>query len=191
MRFLIAVLLALVIVPSAASATVQVGPLTLVGDIRPRHIAWAKQAQELMPLPRARIALAGEALFGGAEYDHIARTLYLPRGAGWSYSDQRVLFLHELGHVADFHQLSHSERRGFLQALGLSCGWWATHCYTLRYGALLGLPPGEMFAEQYAACALGMTRRQIEDAGMVSYGWLPNPALERTLCQLTARWILT
>jgi hypothetical protein len=47
---------------------------------------------------------------------------------------------------------------------------WAKHCYSLnrRSGQTIDLPPGEMFAEMYEACAMGMTHEQVDDAGFNS-----------------------
>jgi hypothetical protein len=46
------------------------------------------------------------------------------------------------------------------------------------------LPPGEMFAVMYEACAMGMTREKVDDAGFNTYGWEPPDGSEAALCDL-------
>lgn len=185
---LVAVLLAALILAPAASA------VTLVGDVRPRHRNWVREARQQMPVAKVTLRLnrAGCPFVGGACYDDETRELYLPlagRG-GWTYWDERVLFLHELGHAADLRHLNRAERSAFRAAVGTDCSWWSTRCPNPSAGEGEKLPPGERFAEMYAACALGMTREQVDAVPSVSYGWDPDPALDQSaLCRQMAGWI--
>jgi hypothetical protein len=66
--------------------------------------------------------------------------------------------------------MTSARREAFKATARTSCSWWTTHCYSLnrRSGQTIDLPPGEMFAEMYEACAMGMTREQVDDAGFNS-----------------------
>jgi hypothetical protein len=41
-----------------------------------------------------------------------------------------------------------------------------------------------MFAEMYAACALGMTKEQVDEVPSVSYGWVPPEGTDAAFCTL-------
>jgi hypothetical protein len=41
-----------------------------------------------------------------------------------------------------------------------------------------------MFAVMYEACAMGMTREKVDDAGFNTYGWEPPDGSEAALCDL-------
>ena len=157
----------------------------MVGGVRPRHRAWARAAQRNVPLPDARISIVSGY---DPEYVPALHTVFLPepgRG-GWTYYQEHVLFLHELGHVFDQMEMTPAARDRFRAAAGTTCRWWARHCFTLnrRSGERIDLPPGEMFAEAYEACALGMTRRQVDDSGAVTYGWDPPNGSDELLCRV-------
>ena len=86
--------------------------------MKPRHWNWAR-GQQNVPLPSARFTLYHDA---DPQYFPGLREMYLPtpgRG-GWTYWDERVLFLHELGHVFDFTHLNRAERNQFRAAVGHS-----------------------------------------------------------------------
>lgn len=154
--FLIA-LVALIAAPSAGAT------LRMYGDVKQRHWRWAARANTNMPIPDARFAL-----YSGHDPQYLPglREMYLPRPGhgGWTYWDERVLFLHELGHVYDFRHLSRAERNLFRATAGTPFAWWSKKTE---------VPPGEIFAEQYSACALGMTLRERDAIPSVSYGWEP------------------
>lgn len=157
-RLILVALTAALLVPASADAT-----LRMYGDVKPRHFNWAAQASENVPLPDQRFTI-----LSGSDpmYFPGLREMYLPQpGHGdWTYWDEKVLFLHELGHVYDFTHLNRRERNLFRAAVQTPFGWWSQ---TAK------VPPGEMFAEQYAACALGMTLRERDAIPAVSYGWEP------------------
>jgi hypothetical protein len=44
-----------------------------------------------------------------------------------------------------------------------------------------------MFAEMYAACALGLTQRGYQDARFNTYGWVPPDGTDQALCDLIRR----
>jgi hypothetical protein len=127
---------------------------------KPRHWNWAHAAQVNVPLPDARITLRSGY---NPEYDFKAHILYLPQPGrdGWTYRAEHGLFLHELGHVYDYADMTPVRRDAFKATAQTSCSWWAKHCYSLnrRSRQTIDLPPGEMFAEMYEACAMGMNAR--------------------------------
>jgi hypothetical protein len=173
------VLIAL-LAPASADAT-----LRMYGDARPRHFNWAREAQTNVPLPDLRLTI-----WSGSDpmYDPTLNDLFLPQpGWGsWTYHDEKLLFLHELGHAFDFRHLNRSERDRFRAVAGTSCSWWSTRCYLpgQPHVAEWNVPPGEMFAEMYAACALGLTRAEVEAQDYPSYGWQPPADTTDTLCDL-------
>jgi hypothetical protein len=161
------VLIAL-LAPASADAT-----LRMTGDAKPRHFNWARQAQTNVPLPDAQFEL-----LSGSDPQYLPdlHEMYLPRPGqgGWTYWDEHALFLHELGHVYDFTHLNQQKRNQFRAMVRTSCGWWSTRCE---------VPPGEMFAEQYAACALATTKASLDAVPTVTYGWLPPAETEAALCR--------
>lgn len=161
--------LVLLLTPASAGAT-----LKMTGDARPRHFNWARAAQANVPLPDQRFRIYSDA---DPMYFPGLREMYLPQPGwgGWTYWDEHVLFLHELGHVFDFTHLSRAERNQFRALVGTPCSWWSKRCK---------LPPGEMFAEMYAACGLGMTKLEVDAVPSVSYGWTPPLGADATLCLL-------
>jgi hypothetical protein len=74
-----------------------------------------------------------------------------------------------------YADMTSARRDAFKATAQTPCSWWAKRCSSLnrRSGQTIDLPPGEMFAEMYEACAMGMTREQVADAGFNSYGWEP------------------
>lgn len=154
------------------------------GDVKPRHWTWAAQAQTRVPLPNVQLSIVSDF---DPMYDPITHKLYIPKPGwgGWTYRDERVLFLHELGHVFDYTEMNRAERDRFRAAIGTGkCSWWGT-CTLWREGLRDGvMEPGERFAEMYAACAIGKTREQVEAAGLPSYGWLPELGTDAALCYL-------
>ena len=147
-------LVALVLVGSAGA-----GRFQLVGDTRPRHLAWTHAAQ--VPLPPATITLLRNR---DAMYDPGSHTAMIPQAGkrGWTYADERLLLLHELGHAFDYTLMNRGDRVRFRKLAGTTCSWWQDPCSTPNVrcgcGQILDVPPGEMFAEEYAALALGLTR---------------------------------
>ena len=154
--------------------------LNMSGNVKPRHWAWAKQAQQRgVPLPSASVKV-----YPGdfdPMYDPAKRIMYIPDE---NRKQEHILFLHELGHVFDYHNLNQLERKKFKILINSRCAWWSPACKLWRYGYReSNLEPGEIFAEMYAACAIGLTREQIEDRDYVSYGYIPDPAIEPKICQ--------
>jgi hypothetical protein len=163
----------------------------MYGQDKPRHWKWAREAQKNVPLPQVRITIAGEDMLGGASYHPSTKTLRLPKPGfgGWTYWDERVLFLHELGHAFDFRHLDRFERVEFRALAGTSCSWLSTRCFLVGYPrkATYNVPPAEMFAEAYSACALGMTLEARDEVPSVSYGWEPPEGSDSALCDLIRR----
>jgi hypothetical protein len=174
LKALCAISILALIVPASVDAA-----LRMNGDVRPRHWKWAAQAQVNVPLPNVRIKLISGY---DPEYFPIEREMYLPQPGwgGWTYKDEHILFLHELGHAFDTTELNSKQRNQFRALIGTRCVWWSTRCWNGKHT----LPPGERFAEAYSACAIGLTREQLEERGYVSYGWHPHPSIESKLCDL-------
>lgn len=166
---------ALVLAPVASAR------FKLRGNVRPQLWAWAREAAVNVPLPNVTVrVVVGYNPF----WQPRTRTLYLPRG----WSDQAVhgLFLHELGHAFDTVEMTRTSRSAFSTLAGTTCGWWQRPCESLnrRSGQTILIPPAEMFAEAYDACALGLTRHQVDDAGFNTYGWDPPDGSDAALCDL-------
>jgi hypothetical protein len=188
---IIVALSGLVVPPGASAAPAARGPARglHISHMRPVYWAWATEAAARVPLPDARLDLYR----GDATYVDELKTMYLPWAGhdSWTAQDVHGLFLHELGHVYDHTTMTPERRNAFKEAVGVECRWWARHCVTARWvsgaGVFVDLPPGEMFAEEYAACGLGLTQRGYQDAGYRSYGWVPPPGTDDSvLCALIA-----
>lgn len=185
---LIAVLIISLVAATTANAARPTHGLHMGGpEMRPVLWTWAVQASANVPMPDARITV----WTGDPQYLPIDNELYLPRPGhlGYTAHDVRGSFLHELGHVYDFANMTPARRNGFKLAVGTSCNWWAKHCKTVAWDVgpdiFVDVPPGEMFAETYAACALGLTQRGYQDAGFLTYGWVPSEGTDdATLCSL-------
>jgi hypothetical protein len=173
-----------------------------------RHWNWAHAAQLNVPLADARIWVEnGDAMYlpgvwwrgtflGQNPPWHHATAGVLdvpfydlpPFNQGWTAHLEKGLFLHELGHAFDFADMTPAARTAFKALAQVDCSWWAKHCVTARRvsgpGVYVDVPPGEMFAEEYMACALGLSRRQVEDAAYTSYGWDPPDGAEPQMCAL-------
>lgn len=154
--------------------------LHLYGDVKPRHWNWARQAQENVPLPDARITL-----WSGypAAYEPKWRYLYLPRPGsdGASYWEERISLLHEFGHAFDFSVMTRGDRQRFRTLAQTRCGWLSQRCYL---EPRWNVPPAEMFADAYSACALGLTLRTAAPLGLASYGWFPPEGTDAAICDL-------
>ena len=163
---------------SAASA----GPanqLSLSGRATTEMRLWAEEASTNVPLPKLRLAIRnGNPMLAGTA------TIYLP--FAWGTLAVHGLFLHELGHAYDSDAMTGARRQEFLQIAGVTCSWTAAHCRTARWvsgpGFYVDVKPQEMFAEMYAACALGLTERGYQDAGYNTYGWVPPDGADAALC---------
>lgn len=172
--------------------------LRMVGA-QARHWQWAKEAQQHVPLPDMRITVEN----GYPEFFPIAwnprqhvnilavRFSNIPGNTPSRIEvdtlHERGYFLHELGHAYDFADMTVERRAAFEKIAETKCGWWDRKCVTVRTVWQPVMPPGEMFAEEYAACALGLTQRQYQDTGYMSYGWIPpqdNPDADAQMCAL-------
>ena len=133
-----------------------------------------------VPLPRGQLAIRN----GSPMY--AARSIFLP--FSWGGHAVRGLLLHELGHVYDAQSMTPARRARFLELAGVTCAWKAPHCRTVRWvsgpDVYVDVRPEEMFAEMYAACALGLTESQYQDAGYRTYGWVPPEGTDASLCAL-------
>jgi hypothetical protein len=174
-------LVVFLVLPANANAI-----LRMKGDVKPHHWNWARQASANVPLPDARIQvwLGYDPMYDPAEHDMM---LPLAGELGYTYQDEHISFLHELGHVYDMPGggLDRSERDTFRRANNTSCSWWSKRCrITWTDGTHHLLPPAEWFAEQYAACALGLTREQVDSSGYLTYGWQGTHYRDLALCDL-------
>jgi hypothetical protein len=163
---------------AAAAAQAKELRLELSGRVTPAMRVWTKEASANVPLPPTRLTIRdGSPMTLGS-------TIVLP--FAWGAFTVRGLFLHELGHVYDRRVMTPARRLAFLRAAGVTCRWKAAHCRTARWisgpGVVVDVRPEEMFAEMYAACALGLTERGYQDAGYNTYGWVPPDGADAALC---------
>jgi len=178
-RFLFIVAVSVAVAGDALAGTAASG-LHLSGRVSADMGSWVRQAGENVPLPNARLTVrSGSARFEG-------KTIYLPAGA--SVLAIRGLFLHELGHAYDAYGMTPERRQEFLRIASVTCTWTSLHCRTARWvsgpGVYVDVRPQEMFAEMYAACALGLTERGYQDAGYRTYGWVPPDGTDAALCSV-------
>lgn len=149
---------------------------------------WAVESQ--MPAPPVPVWIN----FGDAMYSYGTDTIYLPSCCreGWTHLAIRGLLFHELGHVYDHTSMTPTLRAEFRQTVGVPLGWnWWAPIRTVRWvvndHSYIRIAPGEMFAEEYAACSLGLTQLQYQEAGYNTYGWVPPEGTdEPRLCDLIA-----
>jgi len=164
------------------------GRFRLVGpDVRAPITTWLKASHA--PLPPATITLVvGE----DPGYEPESRTVSIPKGGklGWTVADERLELFHELGHAFDYTVMRPSGRNEFRKLAQTTCKWW-DDCQVpnilCQCGEILDVPPGEMFAEEYAAYSLNMTRTQVDDSGVPTYGWTPPPFAEHAMRLLIAK----
>jgi hypothetical protein len=168
---------------------------------RPVQWEWAKEAQQNVPLADMHITVQdGNAMFSPpvlnpGQYINI---LFVPfsnlpvnEKNGWTPLAEHGLFVHELGHAYDFADMTPARRNAFKALAETTCSWWDEKCVSIRWVTSpdykVVIPPGEMFAEEYAACALGLTQSVYQAAGYNSYGWVPpqdNPNADQQMCDL-------
>ena len=142
--------------------------LRMDGDAKARHFNWAATASARVPLPTAQF----EIMSGNYDPEYLPayKLMFLPSVGSrpWqeTYRQERYLFLHELGHVYDYSNLTPAKRAAFKQLVGTTCKWQAAHCRSWNWNneSVADVAPVEMYAEAYVGCALGLTRVQV-DAG--------------------------
>ena len=169
-------------VAAAAQATPTRG-LHIGGKMTPLYWTWAVKASERVPMPDARFDIT----YGQPHYLVDERLMLLPRQSwGWTREELHGSFLHELGHAYDFANMTPGRRLEFRKTVGVRCKWWAKVCFTREWasGARVNVPPGEMFAETYAACALGLSQIDYQETDHTTYGWLPPKGSDDALCSL-------
>jgi hypothetical protein len=147
--------------------------------------AWAVEASHNVSLPDALISVRR----GRPAYSYQEKTMWLPWVGhnGYTADFVQASFFHELGHVFDDWNMTVENRRAFKAIIGVTCRWNDRNCITPIYyrGELvnmLRLAPLEMFAEEYVACAFGLTQEGYQLAGNVNYGWLPPAGTDAELC---------
>jgi len=177
MKLLIVAALALMLTP-VASARLRMG-----GNVTAQNWAWAVDASHNVPLPDAGFVIRS----GSGSFD--GHTMTLPKvGQGrWTEISVHGAFLHELGHAYDFSNMTATRRVAFRRAMGVpsKCKWWTPCLQTSNmWKGWDGVPPGEIFADEYAACALNLTQREYIAAGYASYGWLPSEGSDEIFCGL-------
>jgi hypothetical protein len=168
--------------------------LRMTGDVKVRHWHWATEAGANVPMPDARVwVFDGSPEYLPGEQIMIVPFYNAPGAAkeGWTAHAEKGLFLHELGHVYDYANMTPARRMAFKEAAGTSCAWLAKHCLSHRWvsgpDVMVDVAPVEMFAEMYAACALGLTERGYQDAAFNTYGWVPPDGTDAALCDTIRR----
>ena len=148
---------------------------------------WARQAAEYVPVPQVAVWVG----FGSPMSPWHSDRMYLPRVGrlGWTAHDVQGEFVHELGHIFDRTNMTPAARAEFRRLAGVPAGWnWWKKYPSIRYVVspdyVVKIAPGEMFAEEYAACASGLTQIDYQEAGFCSYGWVPPPGTDAALCAL-------
>jgi hypothetical protein len=145
--------------------------------------------QDQVPFPAVSVGV-----YYGDPATYPGNQVYLPKVGqeGWTELAVHGLFYHEMGHVFDNAYMTPALRREFMLEAGVPAvcthHWW-DNCKTVRWvvsdNYYVTIPPGEMFAEEYAACALGLTQLQYQNAGYNTYGWVPPQGTnEQALCDL-------
>lgn len=185
----LATMTVLALAAAGAAQARQAHAFALVGyHASPNMHEWSSQSR--MPPPPTRVWIG----FGGpVEYGK--SLVFLPSCCteGWTHHAIQGLFFHELGHVYDATAMTPALRIAFRQSVGVPADWgWEKPIDTIRWvitpgnpGRIIRIAPSEMFAEEYAACALGLTQRGYQDAGYNTYGWLPPEGTdEASLCGL-------
>jgi hypothetical protein len=156
------------------------------GTVKPRERVWARLAAKHVPLPAHSVTIAEgidlEPMFYPARWEI---DLPEPGKGGWTLLAEKGLFLHELGHAFDYANMTPDLRRRFEATIKVHCAWRARHCKTARWvsgpDVYVDVPPVEMFAEEYAACALGLTQEGYQNAGYNTYGWVPPKGTDESL----------
>jgi len=145
---------------------------------------WAAESGAPLPSTHVTVNFGHPATYGKA-------LMYLPSCCteGWTHHAIQGLFFHELGHVFDSVNMTAARRAEFRQIVGIppNWNWWRPYPsvrYVVSPNYIIKISPGEMFAEEYAACSLGLTQRGYQDAGYNSYGWLPPLGTDTQLCAL-------
>jgi hypothetical protein len=141
--------------------------------IHGKYHRWLHRAK--VPLVRGRVqilvvACPGGPRFAGCVYTRRPRRIYLsPRARR-----PRFVLYHELGHLFDLKVLNQRERRRFKRILHLGRRAWFG-----RYP-----PPGERFADGYAACGLYGRRRP---PGGRLFTYRVSRRQHRAVCRLIVR----
>lgn len=95
-----------------------------------------------------------------------------------------------MGHVFDRTSMTPTLRAEFRNLVGVPAdvNWWLP-IRTVRWVTApdyyITISLGEMFAEEYAACSLGLTQLGYQEEGYNSYGWVPPRGTnEAEICSL-------
>lgn len=188
MKLLVPVIACTAVLAFTGMARAQTPGFALVGyHASPDMQAWAAASD--MPLPPSRVWVSF-----GDPVEYGPHLIYLPSCCteGWTHHAIHGLLYHELGHVYDDTVMTPALRRAFRESVGIpATSAWYTPIATVRWVVgpdyIVKIAPSEMFAEEYAACSLGLTQRGYQDAGYMSYGWVPPQGTDETaLCALIA-----
>lgn len=99
--------------------------------------------------------------------------------------------LHEYGHADDFKRLTPSDRRRFKRIMGYkpTRRWWDEK-YSFRDNKADSPAPGEMYAENFMACALDLKWRIPKFCALLppSHYALWNPVAHMTIARIGKEW---
>lgn len=174
-RLAVAATVVVCVLAGANTAAADNAPTRIVGadgHVLKRHQAFVRAA--LVPAPPGRVMVRFSGCprfprFTGCVQMWRPRTIYLQR----RLADERMVFLHELGHVFDKTVMLDADRAEFKRIQGRAARvlWWV--------GAN---SPREWFADAYALCA---RKRSISRRPAASdSGYAPTPARHAASCRL-------
>jgi hypothetical protein len=159
-------------------------------DARPRH---------LMPQPTNVTVVHGlpvscQEINAAACTDMANATIYVADA-----HPEAFVMSHERGHVFDWQYLDDAEHTTLMARMHMAPPWWiAWTPQMIIEGARVPRSPGEVFADAYAACDLGLgTPTPVGGTGMrwvtweTAYGWFPTRHQQRRVCAAIRRFAAT
>ncbi len=176
MRYLIAALAAVALLPASADAA------TLIyDDGTPALALQAWVDASFAPVPAGLVMIQRR---GCVDSAGVTRSCTWAPGSVIGLqepdpSNLRVTLLHELGHRFDFLRMNAAARQAFQQTMHISGRW-----DELRADDLLVelTSPQEQFAEAYGLCARFQALRRTRRIAI--YGYAPTPRQHRRVCRL-------
>lgn len=130
---------------------------------------WADTASTRVPVPPAQVQIAGCSIENGELWSCALRPATISIAP--NHVSSRAVFLHELGHIFDFNQMTSAARFKFRRIAGIAD--------SEPWRSFAG--PQEVFASAYGLCARYDT---LPAEYETQYGWRPTGAQHKTACDL-------